>query len=62
MHGRFTIGFAGFDGGDRSGGRAIDGGYNAVHFPSRGSRGISYPLDVNHCDAIVNHSQEKSSS
>ena len=56
-HVRFTIGFVGSDGGDRSGGRAIDGGYNAVHFPSRGSRGISYPLDVNHYDASVNHAE-----
>ena len=56
-HVRFTIDFVGSDGGDRSGGRAIDGGYNAVHFPSRGSRGISYPLDVNHYDASVNHAE-----
>lgn len=31
--------------------------YNAVHFPSRGSRGISYPLNVNHGDACVDHAE-----
>jgi hypothetical protein len=57
-HVQFTADFIGA----HYGGRAIDDGENAVHFPLPWFAVDSLPAVVNHFEVIVNHGQEETSS